>query len=91
MLTRFLRMLIIINKMLSDQINTFFKGFVPAVAILAIVSFVAWVRSVLNEKRRNTINSVDLTGKKIKFEIDSKPINALVDDSNDKHKVKQPK
>lgn len=68
-----------------EQFSIFIKGFIPALGLLAVIALIAWIRGIIKQKQRNTINELDLVGKKIEFEVNTESINDLVSDSNKSH------
>ncbi len=61
------------------------KGFLPALGVLGVLFGGAWVKSVFDQKKRNEVNEIDLSFKKIDLDAHTKPIDGLVSDSNKSH------
>ena len=50
--------------------------------------FIIWVKSVYNQRNKNEIDEIVLTGKKIEVTNASKSITQLVAESNERHGIK---
>jgi hypothetical protein len=68
-----------------ENLGEYAKGLGSAVAFMVIMYGGLWIRKVFAQSKRNTLNEIDLSAKKISLENQSKPIDQLVSDSNKSH------
>jgi hypothetical protein len=68
-----------------NQVIDALKAVFGALVFGGVVLFGAWVKKVFDQKKRNEVNEVDLTLKKINLDVHSKPLDNLVDESNKSH------
>ena len=66
-------------------IEIWIKAVLGAGVFAGILCGGLWVTSVFLQKRRNQIDEINLTSKKIRIDIDNKPIDDLLADSNRSH------
>ncbi len=70
---------------LLSQLQEYAKGLGSAILFLVAMYGWIWIKKVFDQKKRNAINEIDLTNKKINLENQSKPIDQLVSESNKSH------
>lgn len=68
-----------------EIIHLALQMFFPTILLAVIVAIAAWIRSVEVKSRRNKIEEIDLLAKKVSLDIQSKPIDSLVRESNVEH------
>lgn len=68
-----------------DQLMTVIHAAVPAIATMLALYGGIWIKRVFDQKKRNAVNEIDLSFKKINLENQSKPIDDLVAESNKSH------
>ena len=67
------------------QVLTTLKAVGGAGVLAVILYLVNQFNKVMDQKKRNEINEINLTGEKIHLDVKSKPIDQLVAESNDGH------
>ncbi len=70
--------------MIGD-ISEYVKGLGSAVVFLVIMYGGLWIKKVFAQSKRNTLNEIDLSAKKISLDNAAKPLDQLVSDSNTSH------
>ena len=71
------------------QITDWGKSVAGALIFLVVSYGAVWIKKVFDQKRRNTLNEIDLSAKKINLDNSSKPLDALVSNSNASHGVSE--
>ncbi len=69
------------------QVLEYAKGLVSAALFMVILYGGFWVKRIFDQKRKNTVDEIDLSFKKIDLDTHSQPIDDLVADSNKSHGV----
>ena len=59
------------------------------IILCAFVMLVFFIKSVWDQKKRNKVNEINLEGQRLLLDLQSKPINDLIDESNKSHGVGQ--
>lgn len=70
------------------QLKLFLSYAIPVVAGFGVGSIWLWLRGVKAEQKRNAFNELNNTQTKIHLDINAKPIDDLLSDSNRSHGVK---
>lgn len=74
---------------LLGNLAEYTKGLGSALLFLVVTCGGLWIKKVFEQKRKNTLNEIDLSAKKISLDNQSKPIDALVSESNSKHSARE--
>lgn len=74
---------------LLGNLAEYTKGLGSALLLLVVMYGGLWIKKVFEQKRKNTLNEIDLSAKKISLDNQSKPIDALVSESNSKHGIRE--
>ncbi len=71
-----------------EQVKLIVGPVLAAIALLGSVSFAAWVRGVNIQRKRNAFNALNNETEKIHIDVQSKPLDDLVSESNLRHGAK---
>lgn len=70
---------------LISQLTKILEGVIPALGLGLAVYVGIWFKRVQAQSKRNKVNEIDLSLKKITVDTHSKPLDELVSQSNSRH------
>jgi hypothetical protein len=68
-----------------SQVIEVLKGIVPAIGVALALYGGVWIKRIFDQKKRNAVNEIDLSFKKIDLDTHSQPLTDTVAESNKSH------